>query len=373
MSKKPLAVDVETTIKEKGNPFQPANQLVTVAVHNDKYQEAFDLYRNPNSLIRLIAVLNEHDTLVAFNAKFDMHWLMNVGIDISKFRIWDAQYVEYKVNHQTTPYLSLDQACANKGLPQKIDVVKTEYWEKGIDTIDIPPEILLEYNAWDAKITWDLYKLQEETLPAEKRRIVSLGFQDIHCLLEMERNGLKYDIDKSLETAEKNNTEIEETKQRLNRLHNVPNFNWNSPDHINAILYGGTISSTIREPVGFYKTGARKGEMKFGKKEVVHHLKRRFKPIKGTAMKKEGMYSTSDATLSKLNDKDDVLEGIKTIRRLTKENSSFLEKNPTFVREDGLIHTNFNQTLTGTGRLSSNNPNVQNQPSIPLSCFVTRY
>lgn len=370
---KPLAFDVETTTTEKGNPFHPENRLVTVAVHNDEFSKFFCVYDSQAELEELRSVIKDHKTLVAFNAKFDCHWLYNVGIDISEHRIWDTQYAVYKLRHQTVPYLSLNQACEMYGLPQKLDVVKEEYWAKGIDTPNIPLAVLKEYNLWDAKITWDLYQLLQEQMPEEKKRIISLGFQDIHCLLDMERNGMKYDVEKSLSLAEKNNIQIAETKQRLDTYHSVPHFNWNSPDHISALLFGGVLTGSVMEPVGVYKTGPRKGELKLGKKEMEYHLKRRFKPIKGSELKKEGLWSTNDATLNKLKDKDDVLEGIKTIRRLTKENSSFLEKNPRFVREDGLIHTNFNQNLTGTGRLSSDKPNVQNQSAIPLSCFVTRY
>lgn len=369
---KSLSVDVETTITEKGNPFNPQNKLVTVGVYNEEIQKVFDLYRNPEQVSELQEVLDSYKTLVGFNFKFDYHWLRRVGIDVSFNRIWDCSVVEKKLTHHTSlPYQSLDELLLLKGLPPKYDRIKAQ-WEKGIDTTEINPTELAYYNLEDCRLTWLLYQMQLKEMPKDKERIISIVNQDLHTLVEMESHGLKYDVDRSKTLSDNNNKNIEETKSKLDLIHNIPNFNWNSGPHISALLFGGIIPDIIREPIGVYKTGPRAGEVKFKKKLIEYRLPRRYKPLRDTELVKEGYYSTKDDVLSKLP-AGSVIDGIRLIRKLSKDCSSFLDKNPNYVRETGLIHTNFNQTVTGTGRLSSSSPNVQNQSEQALSCFVTRF
>jgi len=64
------------------------------------------------------------------------------------------------LNKQTPRYPSLDQACEKYGIPLKLDVVKTEYWDKGICTSEVPTEILQEYLEGDLDRTERVFKEQ---------------------------------------------------------------------------------------------------------------------------------------------------------------------------------------------------------------------
>ena len=73
-------------------------------------------------------------------------------------------------------------------------------------------------------------------------------------------------------------------------------------------------------------------------------------------------YSTNQEVLEKLMDKHEIIPKIMYYRQITKINSTYVEGLKNVIDEDGRIHSNFNQTVTTTGRLSSTEPNLQNIP-----------
>lgn len=366
-------IDLETTTHDKGNPYNFDNYVVTVGIYNDEVKKVFDLVSNPKDLKELKEIVESTDIIVGFNLKFDMTWLRKLGIDTSNITYWDCQAVEYKITGHRYPIteMSLDACLKRYGLPTKIDKI-AEYWAQGIQTDDIPRKELIEYNLKDVEVTWKLYLKQLEIMQPVDYPICQLANEDIKVLMDIEWNGLLFDDEQAIKDIESNEALVEKTTAELNKLHNVPHFNWNSGPHLSAFLYGGIISGTVKEPIGVYKSGARKGEIKFGNKEVEYRLKRRYKPDKRQKTKKEGVYSTSEEWLNRLPE-DGPGAAIKLIRRLSKVNSTFLANNIGFIRQDGLIHANFNNTLTNTGRLSSSSPNLQNQLDESLKLFITRY
>lgn len=93
---------------------------------------------------------------------------------------------------------------------------------------------------------------------------------------------------------------------------------------------------------------------------------------------KGGQASTSQEVLEKLAGTHPVIEALQEYRKLEKLRSTYLEPLPKQTGADSRIHTSFNQTGTGTGRLSSSNPNLQNIPvrgelgRRMRQCFVAR-
>lgn len=152
-----LIYDVETTISNKGNPFDNTNKLVMSGYkHLDEPSVCGVLEHKFLTQIEF-----DWSTLVVgFNIKFDLHWARRIGVDISKICIWDCQIAEFLLNKQTPRYPSLDQACEKYGFPPKLDVVKTEYWDKGICTSEIPTDILREYLEGDLDRTERVFKEQ---------------------------------------------------------------------------------------------------------------------------------------------------------------------------------------------------------------------
>ena len=78
---------------------------------------------------------------------------------------------------------------------------------------------------------------------------------------------------------------------------------------------------------------------------------------------KTGQYSTSEEVLSKLKKKHPIVEKVLTFRSLQKLRSTYVDALPELINPNTQrIHTSFNQAVAATGRLSSNNPNLQNIP-----------
>ena len=78
---------------------------------------------------------------------------------------------------------------------------------------------------------------------------------------------------------------------------------------------------------------------------------------------KTGQYATGEEVLQKLAGKHPIINAILEYRSYTKLKSTYLDALPALINpHDGLIHTSYNQAVTATGRLSSNNPNLQNIP-----------
>ncbi|MBL4593338.1 MAG: DNA polymerase I, partial [Flavobacteriales bacterium] len=95
------------------------------------------------------------------------------------------------------------------------------------------------------------------------------------------------------------------------------------------------------------------GEVLFDKMQIVEKAKKT----------KTGQYSTSEDVLSKLANKHEIIPLILEYRSLKKLKSTYVDALPELVnKNDGKIHTNYMQTVAATGRLSSNNPNLQNIP-----------
>ena len=76
-----------------------------------------------------------------------------------------------------------------------------------------------------------------------------------------------------------------------------------------------------------------------------------------------GQYATGEEVLQKLANRHPIINAILEYRSYTKLKSTYLDALPALINpRDGLIHTSYNQAVTATGRLSSNNPNLQNIP-----------
>ena len=145
-----------------------------------------------------------------------------------------------------------------------------------------------------------------------------------------------------------------------------PWFNWNSGDHLSAFLYGGTVIETTKQPVGIYKTGEKKGQVKFQNVDIEHKLPRLVEPLKNSELKKPGFYATDEGTLKKLKGPfaKKYVSLILRLARLDKLIGTYYEGlpklNKTMDWDEGMLYPQYNQCVTQTGRLSSSRPNGQN-------------
>lgn len=386
-----LFLDVETTgatNNTRGNPFTIPNKLCYIGVdYLDKYR-AFDIEygKEPygKKLDQIRSMVSGCSILVGFNLKFDLHWLRRYGI--SEFvgkKLWDCQTFEYLVSRQQKAYPSLGSSCEERGLGHKMDIVKTEYWEKGIDTDAVPASTLEEYLRSDViELTKPLYLAQQQvyqTLTKRMQTLINLSNQDLLVLEEMEWNGLPLNFKASFDESQKLQIQLERISAKLNTLIGTNIVNWNSGDHISCILYGGTIKIPSREKYLFqYKSG------KTTEKERSVCLEYVFPalvtPIENSELKKDGYWSTNESTLRKLRGDKRVKQIIGLLLEQAKLEKlkgtyfdGFSKLHKEMQWEDGILHGQLNQPVTTTGRLASSRPNLQNIPDPIRGIIQSQY
>lgn len=276
------------------------------------------------------------------------------------------------MDRQCWPYPSLEDVGRLYGVGGKVDEVK-EFWDRGIQTSEIPRDILDKYVLQDVELTYQVYQKQQELIRPHQKTLFRLDMLDLLCLEEIEWNGIKYDRHGIQQKAEEIEAELLKIQSELDIRHSVPDFNWNSPNHLSALLFGGTIVQERRVPCGTYKSGKRAGEVKYKKELVEFHLPRLFKPIRKT---ETGKFATGEDILVQLGDSD-LIQKILRIRELQKLCSNylrgFLEKAQEYNFEPDFIHAQFNQVVTRTGRLSSSKPNLQNTPEELDEYLISRF
>lgn len=382
-----IILDVETTIHANGNPFSERNKLCYVGLNYNNVSSLFDIEYSGNpyreQLNSIQNVLDNDAILVGFNIKFDLHWIRKYGINFMDKRVWDCQLVHFILTNQQNPYPSLNGVAEHYGLGSKLDVVATEYWGNGIDTTDVPKDILEQYLEQDLILTKQVFEKQYEevmSLPIERQRLISLHNQDLLVLEEMEYNGILFDEDRSLELGALLEKEVGLLDEELAKTFNIDGFNFNSKDHLSCLLYGGRITIPKKEVIGVYKTGERKGQVKEGWKDHHYDLPRLIEPLKGSELKKDGYYSTDEQTLRSLRStgvSKGIIQLILKRSGLEKRRGTYYSGLPE-LRENqgwskGQLHGQLNQCVARTGRLSSSKPNLQNFDGEIKELFYSRY
>ena len=401
--------DVETTTFQKGNPFSKRNRLCSVGMLLDGGYIDFPIEHGNDpygSHLRAIQqIIRETELLIGFNLKFDIHWLRRYGINITCSAVWDCQLAHFILHQQQTPYPSLDDALAEYGLPKKLDRVKNEFWERGIDTPEIPWEILAEYQEADVRKTYDVYLKQKEQFENGDPRLYELfklQCKDLLILEDMEFFGMKMDVDLAKRKVDELGKELNEIDQELADLGDG-RINWGSPDHISVFLYGGTITFKCREQVQrTLKNGTVKHYERWGTTDV--QFPRLVKPddrneqaatrgksdeelqrinaekIKSGHRPLQRLYSVDEQSLRSIKGTGKVKRVVGLLLRraeLEKLYGTYYKGLSDLIEEmdwpEGELHGQFNQCVVVTGRLSSSKPNLQNLAGESKALYVSRY
>lgn len=373
-----IPLDVETTTLDKGSPYNKNNKLVAVGLGD--YLTYKDFPEGKNLHERKQEIVDSY-ILVGHNIKFDIAWLRRIGINFDKSIVRDTQLAEFIISNQTHSFSSLNELALKYLKEEKLDIVKTEYWDKGIDTWFIPQNILLEYLQKDLELTLKIYKIQEKILKETgKWQLYLLQCADLLVLQEMEWNGILYNKETSIKKGDELKNNIESLTKSITINSSCPTFNVGSGDHLSCLLYGGTITEDIRIPIGVYKTGAKIGQTRYSIKKEEYIHKQLVKPIKGSELKKAGYYSTDEGTLRSLKGSKKVnilINNILKLSKLMKLQNTYFYGIPALMDkmhwDDNYIHGQLNQCVARTGRLSASEPNQQNMLSEVKELCVSRF
>lgn len=379
---------METTpgTNEDGHPFDPNNKLLFVGLYDGNIRHLFDIEFSSapygDKIKDIQAILDSFDCIVAFNAKFDLHWLRRYGIKHEHKEVWDLQYAEFCLSGQTWKMPDCDTACTNRGIKGKLPFDHAvshsrEEWEA--------------YLGQDLNCEFELFRAQVEGLVGSNKSnlesLIWFGSQDLKVTEEMGWNGILYDVNKSIKIGDEILEKVVLMDTALYEYAPFPWFNWASPDHVSAILYGGMVSHETVEPFTFvYKNGTTKEKTRKVDKQVL--FPRLVEPLKNTDAKKNvdepetayHRFSTNEGILRRLK----ALGSAKSIislllkrRELEKKVGTYYHGIPTLMEKMGwqgnIIHGQLNHCVAATGRLSSSKPNLQNLEALMRQCVLSRF
>ena len=384
MTNQYAVIDTETSIIDKGHPFNPkANLVVTGIMPCDKdwNQTERTIYIYNNNYLEKI--LSEFKVILLHNAKFDLHHIRRVtGLCFDGLHIRDSQYAEFLLTNQTQVMPSLDSIALKYLNEQKLDIVKTEFWNKGIDTDSIPRNILESYLEKDLDLTRRCYKIQEKLLrEQEKLALYKLGCADLKVLADMEYNGIYYDKETSLKKATELDEKLNSLRKNISSYATIPDFNINSGDHLSLLLYGGVYRYDVKFPIEVYKTGKNVGEPRYKILEQTIDCLRLVDPPDRSELKKEGFFSTDEGTLLSIKTKDkkikQLIQDILSYSKIEKLKGTYYLGIPKLMETKGwtnnILHGQLNQCVARTGRLSSSQPNQQNFDPAAKQLCRSRY
>ncbi len=260
------------------------------------------------------------------NAKFDRLVLRCQGIKLAGV-VFDSMLASYVLNPDGSHNLS-DLAKKYLGLTAKSYL---ELVPKGKTIADIDIPAVADYCGMDVYTTFGLVsKLREELekIPTLHKLLLEVEQPLEPVLAEMEYTGVRIDTAYLKELSQQLETDLAKFEKQAIEIAGEK-FNLGSPKKLSQILF---------EKLGLSTKYSRK--IQTG-------------------------YSTDAATLEKLQEVDETgfVDAIMEYRTLSKLKSTYVDALPTLVRPDTQrVHTDFNQTVTSTGRLSSSNPNLQNIP-----------
>ncbi|MDQ3016082.1 MAG: DNA polymerase I, partial [Bacteroidota bacterium] len=273
------------------------------------------------------AFLNQNALKVGHNIKFDMKLLMLYGIEVAD-PIYDTMVAHYVADAHIRHKMDIMAETYLGYSPVPISDLIGKRGKNQLSMQDIDLERITEYAAEDADITLQLKPITDKMLrDVDSEELTrKLEFPLIHVLTEMEVHGINLDVPFLNEYSKLLQVELLDMRSKIYGLSGVE-FNLDSPKQMGDILF--------------------------------EHLKI---PYEG-AKTKTGQYGTSEDVLAPLREKHEIIDHIINYRELTKLKSTYVDALPMLVNPStNRLHTTFGQTIAATGRLASNNPNLQNIP-----------
>ncbi len=264
------------------------------------------------------------------NIKYDLSVLHQYGVEL-KGTLFDTMIAHFLIqpdmrhnmNILAETYLGYSPVSIETLIGKKSRTNNTQGSMR-----DVAIEKLVEYAAEDADVTLQLYNKFVPMLSESENVALfeKIEMPLVPVLAAMEAEGIKLDIDALTEFSSELEKEIIVIDEEIQKFAGTP-FNVSSPKQVGEVLF--------------------------------EYLKIVEKPKKT----KTGQYATGEDVLIKLEGKHPIVNKILEYRELQKLKNTYVDTLPLLVNKNtGRIHTSYNQVVAVTGRLSSDNPNLQNIP-----------
>lgn len=266
-------------------------------------------------------------TIIGQNVKFDALVLKWYGIDIHA-KVFDTMVAHYLLEPELRHNMDY---MAESYLKYQTVSITSLIGKKGKNQgsmRDVPLDKITQYASEDADITYRLYEYLQPRLAEENLEDLywSVEAPLISVLTEMEFHGIRLDKEYLNQYSKELEEKLKEAEKKVFDTAGT-RFNISSPKQVGELLF-----DVIKIPYRWSKT-------------------------------KSGQYSTDEEKLSELAAEYPIANEILRFRTLSKLKSTYVDALPELINaKSGRIHSSFNQALAATGRLSSNNPNLQNIP-----------
>lgn len=325
---KSVCFDTETTGLDPNNS-ELVGMSFCVKPHEAWYVALPENYNDAQNLTSVFKPFfgDEKIQKIGQNIKFDIAILKWYDIEV-KGPIFDTMIAHYLLHPDLRHNMDY---LAESYLNYKPVSIETLIGKKGKNQTsmrDADVNLVKEYAAEDADITFQLKEIFEPQLKSDttEKLFKEIEMPLVPVLASMEAEGVRLDTNALHLYSDELAGYIGETEKNIYE-HAGVKFNIASPKQLGEILFD--------------------------------KLKISDKPKKT----KTGQYSTGEDILQRLSAKHPIIEDILEFRTLTKLKSTYVDTLPSLVNpRDGRIHTSYNQAVAATGRLSSNNPNLQNIP-----------
>ncbi|MFT3950355.1 MAG: DNA polymerase I [Agriterribacter sp.] len=266
-------------------------------------------------------------TWVGQNIKFDMLVLKWYDVHIAG-ALFDTMLAHYVIEPDGKRSMDMLSAQYLGYEPVHIEALIGKKGKQQGNMRDVELDKIKDYAAEDADIT---LQLKNVLLPELKTKAVEKVFYEVEnplvkVLTDMEYEGVRIDTDFLKEYSKELEAEAKQAEENVYLQAGV-RFNLASPKQL--------------------------GEVLFEKLQLDPKAKKT----------KTGQYATGEDVLQKLSHQNKIAEDILTFRELTKLKSTYIDALPLMVnKKTGRVHTTYGQAVAVTGRLASNNPNLQNIP-----------
>lgn len=264
---------------------------------------------------------------VGQNLKYDILLLAKYDVNVQG-ELFDTMLAHYLIDPDTRHGMDILAETYLGYTPVSITELIGGKGKNQGNMRDVEIEKIKEYAAEDADITWQLYERLSPLLLETKTDELAqkVEFPLVYTLAEIEKNGVKIDVDTLKTFSESLQKDIATLENSIYEKAGVQ-FNIASPKQL--------------------------GEVLFDKLQLDPKAKKT----------KTGQYKTGEDVLLALAHKSDIVKDILDFRQFQKLKSTYVDALPTLINPNtGLIHTSYNQAVAATGRLSSTNPNLQNIP-----------
>lgn len=269
---------------------------------------------------------NESIEKIGQNIKFDLMVLKKYGVEL-KGKLFDTMLAHYLIQPEMRHGMDVLSESYLKYTPVPITALIGN-GKKQKSMREVPVEQVSEYAAEDADVTLQLRDVFDPMLDKvnAKKLFEEVESPLIPVLAAMEAEGIRLNTEALKELSGKLSTDIAILGQKIYEIAGSV-FNIDSPKQV--------------------------GEVLFEKLKVVDNPKKT----------KTGQYATSEEILNSLLGTHPVIEKILDFRELQKLKNTYVDSLPRMIKpQTGKVHTSFNQVVAATGRLSSDNPNLQNIP-----------